>query len=297
MRGYTPLRKNLPIDLLRSFVAIAEHGSLSAAADSVFLTQSALSLQMKKLADYVELPLLERHHRGVILTSNGRTLLGYAEAILHLNDEATAVLTDQESEGPVRIGMIQDFAEGLLSNVLIRFSQRHPNASINIRIGTSRELSALLAGGVIDIAIGLGDADHPSGVVKLPVLWLGHENALRLDGAVRLVVMEKPCLFREQAVRSLEASRIPYSIVMETPNLGVLCAAVNAGIGVTCRSAAFLPDRLPVLNILDTPLSEIAVTLSTPVEQSPRLRYLTGLLRSTINSLDRVEPRRSISPD
>jgi DNA-binding transcriptional LysR family regulator len=272
--------------LLRSFVAIAEHGSISAAEEVIFLTQSALSLQMKRLEDHTEVPLLERHHRGVTLTASGRALLPYAQSLVHLHDEAIALLTGQQLDDPIRIGMIQDFADGLLSDVLIRFSQGQPNAKLQIRIGNSTELRALLAGGVVDIALALGAPEHSSAIVTLPVRWLGHESTLRLDGAFRLVLMEKPCLFRDFAIKALESQGIAYSVVMETPNLGVLCAAVNAGIGITCRSAAFLPNRLPVLNAVKAPLPQVSVTLSTPPAPSPHLNQLTKLLRSAIHSLD-----------
>lgn len=276
----------LPLDLLRTFVAIAEHGSIAGAEDVICLTQSALSLQMKRLEESAEVQLLDRHHRGVTLTSHGRALLPYAQSLVNLNDEALALLTGRGHEEPIRIGMIQDFAESLLSDVLIRFSQGQPNAKLQIRIGTSAELRALLAGGVIDIAVALSDPEDLSRVVTLPVIWLGHEDALRLDGGYRLVVMEKPCLFRDHAIRALESSGIPYSIVMEAPNLGVLCAAVSAGIGITCRSAAFLPNRLPVLNALTLDLPRISVTLNSPPSKSRHLGQLTKLLRSAINALD-----------
>ena len=101
---------NLPTNMLRSFVAIVETGSMLNASEQVFVTQSALSLQIKRLEELVQQHLFLREGRRLTLTSAGEVLLGYARRILALHDEAVAAITTGRFEGPVRIGMVQDFA-------------------------------------------------------------------------------------------------------------------------------------------------------------------------------------------
>jgi DNA-binding transcriptional LysR family regulator len=145
---------NLPTNLLRSFVAIVDTGSMLNAADKVFVTQSALSLQIKRLEELLQLPLFNRDGRRLTLTSGGDLMLGYARRVLHLHDEAVNAVTVGHFSGPARIGMVQDFAETLLSGLLAQFSQLHPDAQIYSRIAGTAELLDQLERGQLDIVLG-----------------------------------------------------------------------------------------------------------------------------------------------
>lgn len=284
------MRTNLPIEILRSFVAVADSGSLSRAALEVFLTQSALSLQMKRLSDLVQAPIFDRHHRGLLLTPDGKTLLAHARAILNLNDQAVSAMAGEHYEGPARVGIIQDFADGPLCDVLIRFSKRHPGADIQIRIGNSSELIAWLAGGVVDLAVCVGCVNDPAAIITPPLLWFGKPE-IRDHATVPLVVMEKPCLFRDAATRALEEHGINYRIALETPSVSVLSAAVRAGIGITCRSSAFLHTQLPVLRGLDAPLPQVSVSLHVASKLPKAVDHLAALMRTAIMNLDHAQPQ------
>src|ERR1700691_4367442 len=113
---------NLPTDLLRSLVAIVDSGSMLKATDTIFLTQSALSLQMKRLEELVQQPLFTRRGRRLLLTDAGQCLVERARQMLDINDCIIASLTSEQLAGPVSIGLVQDFAEALLTGVLRRFS-------------------------------------------------------------------------------------------------------------------------------------------------------------------------------
>src|ERR1700748_940170 len=102
---------NLPTELLRSFTAIVDAGSMLRATQRVFVTQSALSLQMKRLEDLVQTPLFQRDGRRLTLTPAGQSLLGHAREILNANDRALQALSGDVLAGPARIGFQDDFAE------------------------------------------------------------------------------------------------------------------------------------------------------------------------------------------
>ena len=150
------MRVNLPMDLLRSFVTIVDTGSMARASEHVFLTQSALSLQMKRLADIIQHPIFLRHQGTTTLTPAGETLLESAREVLALNDLVIAKLGGR-LVGPVRIGMVQDFADLILSGILARFRRMNPDIQLEIKIGNSSELKELIASGLLDIALYLGD--------------------------------------------------------------------------------------------------------------------------------------------
>src|ERR1700749_364883 len=125
---------NLPTELLRSFTAIVDAGSMLRATERVFVTQSALSLQRKRLEDLVQKPLFQRDGRKLTLTQAGENLLGHAREILSANDRAVQALNGAVLAGPARIGVVEDFAETLLSGVLTEFSESNPDAHVQVRV-------------------------------------------------------------------------------------------------------------------------------------------------------------------
>jgi DNA-binding transcriptional LysR family regulator len=264
---------NLPTNLLRSFVAIVDTGSMLSASDKVFVTQSALSLQIKRLEELVQQALFTRDGRRLALTASGHVLLDYARRVLQLHDEAVAAVSAGRFSGPVRIGMVQDFAETLFSGLLGRFAELHPESQIYARVSGTAELLGLLEQGQLDLVLGYAAADDPKAVRVGPMSWHGQEALANAD-VVPLAVLEKPCRFREAAIASLEAAGRPYRLAVETPNLSTLRAAVEAGLGITCRTPTFIP-RPPIDDVLPA-----LPRVSWIVSRAPKLDEATGRLAS-----------------
>lgn len=248
---------NLPTELLRSFVAIVDSGSMLRATEKVFVTQSALSLQMKRLEETVLTPLFHREGRRLILTPAGQALLPRAREILALNDKAVVALTGDALAGPARVGLVQDFAETLLSGVLARFASLNPDTQLHVRVAGSPELLGLLDADRLDVVLCMGAADDPRAVQVTPMVWHG-EAALAESAVLPIAILETPCRFRDAALAALERDGRPYRVAMETPSLSALRAAVQAGLAVTCRTALFLPDRAPLAGNRLPPLPDVA---------------------------------------
>jgi DNA-binding transcriptional LysR family regulator len=232
---------NLPTNLLRSFVAIVDAGSMLNAAEQVFVTQSALSLQIKRLEELVQQPLFTREGRRLQLTGSGEVLLDYARRMLMLHDEAVSAVNQGLFSGPVRVGMVQDVAETLLSGILARFSELHPDSQIYARVSGTVELLEMLDRNHLDIVLGYAAADDPRAIKVTDMNWYGSPG-LATGNVIPLAVLEKPCRFREAAITALEAAGRAWRITVETPNLSSLRAAVDAGMGLTCRTHLFLPE-------------------------------------------------------
>ncbi len=273
---------HLPTQMLRSFVAVVETGTMLNAAEQVSLSQSALSLQVKRLEELVQQTLFLRDGRRLELTSAGAMLLDYARKLLQIHDEAVQALTDGRASGPIRIGTVQDFAETLLTGVLARFAERHPDSQIFARVAGTAELKDMLARDQLDMVFGYAAADDPQALSIMSTRWYG-QSTLADHLVVPLAVLEPPCRFREAAISALDAADRPWRIAVETPNLSTLRAAVDAGLGITCRTIFFNPaasaiDGLP-------PVPDVACIIARPRDLSAPKERLATLAAEVIKAL------------
>ncbi|HZU62774.1 MAG TPA: LysR substrate-binding domain-containing protein [Novosphingobium sp.] len=274
---------NLPTNLLRSFVAIVETGSMLGAADKVFLTQSALSLQIKRLEQLLQLPLFHRDGRRLSLTGSGEIMVDYARRILQLQDEAINAVTEGRFAGPARIGMVQDFAETLLSGLLAQFARLHPDAILYSRVAGTVELLELLERDQLDIVLGFAGPGDAHAITRAPMGWYGKRDLASAE-EVRLAVLEAPCRFRDAAMQALDNAGRPYRITVETPNLTTLRAAVEAGLGITCRTRLFCEDE-PLIAADLPELPDVSCIMRTGPALDGPTDYLATLVRETVSLL------------
>jgi len=276
---------NLPTELLRSFAAIVDCGSMLRATERIFVTQSALSLQMKRLEEMVQTPLFHRDGRKLVLTPTGDQLLVFAREMLALNDRAVSAVTGDGLVGPARVGLVQDFAETLLSGVLARFIQLNPETQLQMRVGGSQDLLDLLGSDRLDIVLGMGAADDAAAICTAPTLWVGDDRLVE-EEVLPIAVLERPCRFRDAALSALEASARPYRVVLETPSLSVLRAAVQSGLGVSCRTELFGASPLGEAEAATLPaLPGVAYVHHTRRDPHPTIVRLADLLRSAVLDL------------
>jgi len=232
--------RNFDMDVLRSMVAFADHGTLGLAAARVGRTQAALSLQMRKLEEQAGEPIFERASRKLVLTEAGEVLLSYARRILALNDEAQQVMRQSNVSGNLTFGASQDFGESWLPPVLAQFSKAHPSVGLEVRVDGGTRLAAAVDAGEVDVALALGLGERPNaiGIGHLPLVWIAHRD-FEWDGVgkVPLALFTSPCRFRTKAIAELDAAGIAWNIALTSPSLYGVWAAVNAGLGVTVRHA------------------------------------------------------------
>ena len=144
---------NLPTDVLRTFVAIADTGSFTKAAERVFRTQSAVSQQVQRLEQLLGKPLFVREGRMARLTNEGESLLGYARRILKLQDEAVSAFSQPDIEGTVSFGLADDYVTSFLPPILSKFAASHPRVQMEIRCEPSKQLVTLVEKGKLDVAL------------------------------------------------------------------------------------------------------------------------------------------------
>lgn len=272
---------NLPTELLRSFAAIVDSGSMLRATERVFVTQSALSLQMKRLEETVQAPLFHRDGRRLVLTPVGQSLLTFAREILATNDRAVAALTGDALAGPARVGLVQDFAETLLSGVLSQFVQLNPDVQLQVRVGGSQELLELLKSDRLDVVLCMGAGDDAAAIRVAPTVWLGDETLLE-DEVLPLAILEEPCRFRDAALAALKAAGRPYRVVLETPSLSVLRAAVNAGLGISCRTQMFSNRLITGAEHALPALPSVAYVSHTRANPHSTITHLADLMHTAV---------------
>ncbi len=240
---------DLQLDWLRAFVAVVDAGSLTAAAPQVNRSQSALSMQLKKLEDAVGRPVLTRGPRHLELTPTGVELLGYARRLLALHHEAVAALHGPTLTGRVSLGVPDDYAAAYLAPLLGNFSVRHAGVEITLVCEQSTLLIPKVQRGELDLAVVTRDRPQRGQLLfHEPLVWVGaakHE-AWRRD-PLPIAVYEPGSLARRDALSALAAQRRPYRIVYNSSSLAGQLAAVKSGLAVAVLTRCSVPSHLPIL--------------------------------------------------
>lgn len=235
---------DLEPDLLRTFVAFAESGSLARAASAVGRTPSAVTAQVKRLEDAVGSPLLAPAGRGRVLTDTGLELLSIAREILDTQRRALLRLKGQRNAGQVSLAATQDFAESGLPPLLRLFASTHPRVKLEVRIGRTLEINEAMAAGQVDIAIVMRGEPSPLeiGLVPEPTIWLAATEGLSIPPSdeLPLALLDPPCGFRTAALAGLGKAGRSYRVAATSQSLAGLRAAVLAGFAVTLRTARWL---------------------------------------------------------
>jgi DNA-binding transcriptional LysR family regulator len=247
------LPTNLDMDVLRSLVVANDLGGFVKAAGRLGRTQSAISLQMKKLEEQIGQTIFRKNGRGVVLTDTGDVLLGYARRILALNDEAVAATRGVAVAGTVRLGLPQDLAEHWLPKVLGPFHRTHPHIYFEAIVGRSRDLREQVVQGGVDIALTFGEIGRPyddaETLAHLPLVWVGpHDFVAEPERPLPLALLDAPCMFRNFGIGALDAAGMAWRIAFTSPSLAGLWGAVEAGLGVTIRTGLGMPETLSVLD-------------------------------------------------
>lgn len=227
-------------ELLRTFLAFADTGSLTRAADIVGRSPSAITAQMQRLEAVVGDALLEQAGRGRTLTPTGEALVGHARRIIAAHREALLSLKGARADGRIALGCTQDFAESGLPDILRLFADTHPRLRLDLRIGRSAELAGAFERGELDLALAMrsGASTDERLVLREPMLWLGAAECLkRAGGEVPLALLDAPCGFRSAAIAALDGAGRRYRIAATSASLSGLAAAVKAGIAITARTA------------------------------------------------------------
>jgi DNA-binding transcriptional LysR family regulator len=229
-------------DLLRVFVTVVDYGGFTAAGQVLHRTQAAVSLQIKRLEETVQAPLLQHPRRTVQLTREGEILLDYARRMLSLNDEALSAVRGDELAGRVRIGAINNYASGILPPLLAEFCELHPEVQIEVHTGVAAEMDRKL-GSTYDLIINISPEGQGEGVLlgnQQPVWVTSARNSPHDREPLPLALLPNGSLYRKFAVDALARQGRAWHAAHESTNLAAMVAAVEAGLAV----AVFLREAV-----------------------------------------------------
>ncbi|MDM0105057.1 LysR substrate-binding domain-containing protein [Variovorax sp. J22R24] len=260
--------QSFDIEQLKTLVAVVEAGSLTAAAPVVFLSQSAVSEQMRKLEERVGQSLLTRSKAGVTPTPAGLRLVGHARRILALSDEAFRDLRGESLQGELRLAVTDYFRPGELARLLGRLGESYPQVRLNVSVMKSGAIEAGYARGDFDVGLSMripgnaggsrSDEQARTAVLRRESLaWMGAEGRrLQRDEPLRLLVLPDTCSLHQFTVKLLRQRGVPYVVAHVASGVAGLQSALAAGLGVACLNESALcegvarlatPHGLPAL--------------------------------------------------
>lgn len=273
---------NVDTIALQCFIAVAETGSFTKAADRVNRTQSAISQQIAKLESLLGKLLFVRG-KAFTLTPEGEIFLGYARQIFALHREALDRFKEPDLEGEVRFGLPENFASVYLSEVLADFSRIHPRILLKIECDLTIPLFERFKQNEFDLVLVKMNRpeDFPNGldVWSEPLKWVGDTNLIDARKPVPLVLAPQPCVYRASAIQALEQASRSWRLVLSSPSYAGAVAAVRAGMGISVMPQTMIPDDLQAVDATLLPkLADTHVSLIKHTATNAAINTLEGFV-------------------
>jgi len=262
-----PKKTNLDFELLRTFIAVVDNGSLTRAANQIHRTQSAISMQIKRLESQLEQNLFERSGRGLLLTLHGKSLVTYARRLLNLHDQALSELTTTNNTQHLRIGCPDDYSVKLLPALIMLLRQKNPTIRLSIFTENSGRLRQAMDNNEIDLAImtRLPDSNEGALIYVDQGVWVAKSIESFDLQPLPLVLFEPNCKFHSSVIDGLEKNETSYDLVCEASHLSLLFELVGRGVGVSVMPKNSVPDYLLAVEKTDLPelpVAEVCICLS-----------------------------------
>ena len=237
--------RNLDLTSLRSFVTVADSGGVTKAAGILHLTQSAVSMQLKRLEDGLNLQLLDRSNRTMTLTAEGEQLLGYARRMLALNDEVWARLTANEFEGEISLGVPHDIIYPYVPPVLRRFASEFPRMQMRLVSAPTTQLREMFSRGEVDLILTTEEQPGPGGevLVTLPLVWVGADGGNAWKSRPLPVAFCKNCIFRSGVLRRLDQASFDWEMVVDSDLDNAVEAVVSADLAIHAAIKGVYPRQ------------------------------------------------------
>lgn len=255
---------NLQIDYLRTFIAVADTHGFTSAGRRVNRTQSAVSMQIKRLENEIGMPLFKRIGKTVQLTKDGSQLIEYARRIVKEHDDAVRSLSRPALKGMIRFGSPEHYTTGILPKLLARFASSYPEVLVEMHCENSDAIKRSVDTDELDIGLCTNIYKGGRVIFHDPVVWVADPGfVIQKNRYVSLAVFEKDCIFRSWALRALERAGIKYRIVYVSRSMSGILDAVRAGLAIAPIVKSNVPADLSTVGIENglpmLPISDIVL--------------------------------------
>lgn len=272
-------------ELLRTFIAVATHGNVTHAALALHKTQSAVSVQVKRLEASLDVQLFERGARGVTLTNAGVKLLRMATPIIEQLDQAQTMFSDKQMGGQVRVGIPDEYGETILPTILAGFSRLHRGVEVSVRCEFSVDFPEAIRRGELDLALFACQkplADYEVLRVEQTV-WAAHaDKSSYREEPIPLALFECSCWWRDVALDALESAGTNYRIAYTSQSVAGIKAAISAGLAVGVLARSSVDESMRILKWKDgfpnLPESSL-VMIQGSKEPSPAVAAMADAIR------------------
>lgn len=282
-------------DLLRAFVTVAECEGFSAAGKILCRTQSAVSLQIKRLEDRMGEALFERTSRSVLLTAAGGRLLPYARQILKLQDEAKRAMGADRQGQSIRLGISEEQASAYLPELLPQFAHSHPEVRIEIVCDISASLVERFQEGLLDVVLAIRHGPTHTGELlgREPMVWVVAEHVD--PGAwsrLPLALNPEGCIFRAHAFAALGRESHAWDVRYTSPSPTGINLAVQAGLAMTVKTPRSIPAGCRVVGAGEglPELGHVEIEIHrSPGQMSEAFHAFCNALCATVTGTECVE--------
>ncbi len=265
----------LDIDQLRTFLAIAELGSFTKAGEAVHKTQSAVSMQMRRLEERLGKSIFIKDGRHSRLTEDGERLVEFARRMIALNDETMMAFNGQKDIGFVKLGVPDDYADRLLPQVLAAFNRLNPSIEVQVECSGSTTLAQAIRESKLDVAITTsGDSGTGNGMIirREPLYWVtSTQHCAHAQDTIRLALGGASCCWRRQCMDALDRIGRRYRVCYTSSSAAALVGAVQAGLAVTVFPESAIRDGMRILEERDgfptLPMCDIALLRSDKAKE------------------------------
>ncbi|PWJ17005.1 LysR family transcriptional regulator [Jannaschia seohaensis] len=284
------MARNLDLTALRAFATVASTGGVTRAAALLNLTQSAVSMQVKRLEEALDTTLLERTSRGMRLTPDGESALGTARRMLALNDELLDRMRNATPDGEIRLGVPHDIVPRAIPDVLRAFAAEYPRVRITLVSSVTAALHDAFAAGEVDVMLGTEAAVRDGGeeIVRLPLIWVGAEDGRAWRQRPLRLAFEQHCVFRTNAQAALDRAGIPWELALSAASSRAIDASVAADLACHVVIDGFDTAELtPVRHGGGLPeIGDVGITIyAAETERDPARDRLLELLRQSYRAL------------
>jgi len=281
---------NLDVDQLKTFLAIADTGNFTRAAEEVSKTQSAVSMQMKRLEETLGRPIFAREGRGSRMTSDGERLVDYARKLVALNDEAISAFTKPNLTGTVRFGTPDDYADLFLPEILARFGRSHPMVNVDVECHQSGVLANRIRGSELDLAVVTfnGGDIHGEPLLSAELVWVtSARHQTHMAEILPFAAASVNCGWHKLAAGRLQTHNRDFRVAYMSPNFSTICAVVTQGLAVAAMPRICVKPGMRILTEAEgfPPLGAFDIGLMRkPGKQNPAAEALAQHVREGLGA-------------